>query len=329
MRKSVSLLVLTVLLGRSALATDAGYSFDITINDNDASTTHLAATVPNDTSHTLQVNKHLIVELNVTDDNARGVQIAQLVDTAGGAHRQVAVVGRRADSSAVFALSFSECGDRAITMDHPRPIARPQPGRCADLPAMAKPDQVLGECRECAGAYEEMPAVIGPHTRIARPNELGEPLIVVGGVFGVDGRPRRGVIVYAYQADHFGHYPSPEPPRSDASQYEGTLRGWARTDAHGRYRFDTIRPGAYGDNPQHIHMLVIEPGCSTYYIDEINFTDDPVYQGLTEEHRRFIDHHWGGTGVVTPVRKGPVWTVSRDIHLGENIPGYKECPVIK
>jgi hypothetical protein len=76
-------------------------------------------------------------------------------------------------------------------------------------------------------------------------------------------------------------------------------------------------------------MLVIEPGCATYYIDEINFSDDPVYKGLTEEHRRFIDPHWGGSGVVTPVRKGQVWTVTRDIHLGENIPGYKECTAIK
>jgi hypothetical protein len=180
MRKSVTLVALAALFGRFALAADAGYSFDITVNDNDASTTHLAATVPNDTSHTLQVNNHLIVELSVTGDNARGVQSARLVDTPSGVRRQVAVVARRTDSSVSFVLSFSECGDRAVTMDHPRPIARPVPGRCADLPAMAKPDQVLGECRECAGAYEGMPGVIGAYTRIARPNELGEPLTLAG-----------------------------------------------------------------------------------------------------------------------------------------------------
>lgn len=325
MRKSVTLLVLAALFGRSALAADAGYSFDITVNDNDATTTHLTATVPNFTSNTLQVNNHLIVEFSVTVDNLRGVQSAQLVDTAGGGRRRVAGVGRRAYSGVSFVLSFSECGDRAIALDHPRPLSRGAPGRCAELPAMAKEDPVLGECRECAGAYEGMPSVIESRFRIARPNEPGEALVLTGRALGPDGRPRQGIIVYAYQGDHFGNYPPADPPRSDASQYEGALRGWARTDAHGRYTFDTVRPGLEGDNPQHIHMLVIEPGCATYYIDEINFTDDPAYQKLPTERRRYKDHHWGGTGIVTPARKDLVWEATRDIHLGENISGYKEC----
>jgi protocatechuate 3,4-dioxygenase beta subunit len=222
-------------------------------------------------------------------------------------------------------MSFSECGDRAIALDHMRPFRRMRPGRCADLPPMAKPDRVLGQCRECAGAYEGMPVVIDSRARIARPNEPGEPLVLTGRALGPDGRPRKGVIVYAYQADHFGIYPQADPPRSDASQYQGALRGWARTDDHGRYTFDTIRPGIEGDNPQHIHMLVIEPGCATYYIDEINFTDDPVYQQLPEARRRNKDHHWGGTGIVTPARQGQVWKATRDIHLGENIRDYTEC----
>ena len=318
MRTGLALSVV-LLCVRAAAASDGNYGFDVTVNDNDVSTTHLAATVPEATSSTLQVNNHLIVELVVTKDR---LQTARLIDTTGGERRVVTALGARAEAGATSVLSFSECGDRAIGLDHARPLRRIQPGRCADLPPpSAKPDRVLGECRECAGAYEGMPTVIESRARIARPNEPGEPLVLTGRALGPDGRPRKGTIVYAYQADHFGNYPAPDPPRSDASQYEGALRGWVRTDDQGRYTFETIRPGIEGDNPQHIHMLVIEPGCATYYIDEINFTDDPAYQQLSEERRRAKDHHWGGTGVVTPVRKDQVWQATRDIHLGERIPG--------
>jgi len=325
MRRTIAL-GLTVLCVRFALASDEGYPFDITVNDNDASTTHFAATIPQATSGTFQVNDHLIVEVDVSKDS---LKTARLIDTTAGGRRLVALLGAPAEAGATSVLSFSECGDHAIALDHARPFRQIRPGRCADLPPIAKPDRIFGQCRECAGAYEGMPAVIEPRYRIARPNEPGEPLLLTGRALGADGRPRKGVIVYAYQADDFGNYPQADPPRSDASQYQGALRGWARTDAHGRYTFDTIRPGIEGDNPQHIHMLVIEPGCAAYYIDEINFTDDPVYQRLPEQRRRNKDHRWGGTGLVTPVRKGRLWEAARDIQLGENIRNYTECPAAK
>ena len=53
-----------------------------------------------------------------------------------------------------------------------------------------------------------------------------------------DGAPAAGIIVYAYQTDATGIYPR-------GSTRHGRLRGWVRTDEAGRYRFDTIRPGAY------------------------------------------------------------------------------------
>ena len=102
----------------------------------------------------------------------------------------------------------------------------------------------------------------------------------------------------------------------------GRLRGWAKTDEQGRYGFKTIRPGGYPDTdmPAHVHMHVIEVGRCTYYIDDIMFEDDPR---LTAEKRRQLTAGRGGNGVVQPVRNSQgVWTVVRDIHLGENIPGY-------
>jgi protocatechuate 3,4-dioxygenase beta subunit len=72
-------------------------------------------------------------------------------------------------------------------------------------------------------------------------------------------------------------------------------------------------------------MHVIEPGCATYYIDEIVFTDDPL---LTPAERGQHQAHRAGSGITTPRRDGAgkPWRVERDIRLGLNIPGHPGCP---
>ena len=102
------------------------------------------------------------------------------------------------------------------------------------------------------------------------------------------------------------------------------MRGWAVSDDQGRYRFDTIRPASYPtrDVPAHIHMHVLEPGCSTYYIDDVMFTDDPL---LTPAQRRAHAAGRGGNGIVTPARTEGRWQVARDIRLGAGIPGHRAC----
>jgi protocatechuate 3,4-dioxygenase beta subunit len=130
------------------------------------------------------------------------------------------------------------------------------------------------------------------------------------------------VIVYGYQTDRNGIYPPVFPPRSSASNFHGRLRGWVRTDARGRYTFDTIRPGSYGGNPEHVHLHVIEPGCATYIIDDQWFADDPNYLALAPAQR---PPGHGGSGIGTLERRGKGWYVERDIHLGEGIQGYEPC----
>jgi protocatechuate 3,4-dioxygenase beta subunit len=220
----------------------------------------------------------------------------------------------------VLALAFSICGDRIIA------VSDAKPGRCADLPPMAVPDRVFGGCGAyCTGPYEGMPAVITARERIAPASEPGEPLTVTGRVFGAEGRPRSGILVYGYQTDRNGVYPDVHPPRSYVSNFQGRLRGWARTDARGRYRFDTIRPGSYGGNPAHIHMQVVEPGCSTYRIDDLMFAGDPLLERLTPGQRQNETPGVGGSGVGTLRHKGKAWEVTRDIRLGEKLPGYEPC----
>lgn len=185
--------------------------------------------------------------------------------------------------------------------------------------ASAQREPIVGlPCEGCESVFVGMPAQLPARTRLAPAGEAGTPMVVSGLAIDPQGRPRAGIIVYAYQTDSKGIY-----PKSPLGVRHGALRAWVKTDAAGRYTFETIRPASYPstDIPQHIHLHVIEPGCSTYYIDDILFSDDPK---LTAQHTRRLTNR-GGNGVVTPAKKDGTQHVIRDIHLGQHIPGYSPC----
>lgn len=178
------------------------------------------------------------------------------------------------------------------------------------LPALARREPVLGACEGCEWVFDGQPAALTSHARIAPAGEPGAPMVIEGSVATAQGTAASGIVVYAYHTDESGLYP-PGPNR------HGRLRGWAVTDAQGRYRFDTIRPGAYPsrDVAQHVHMHVIEPGLGTYYIDNLEFEDDPLRSSRRGPER-------GGPGLMLPVKRAGVWRARRDIVLGRNISGY-------
>lgn len=185
----------------------------------------------------------------------------------------------------------------------------------AEPPEAGAREPVVGlPCEGCEEVFEGLPLHVGTASRIAPPDEPGKPLRIEGTVRDASGRPVPGVVVYAYQTDSRGIYPERERLR------HGRLRGWAKSDASGRYRFDTIRPASYPGStiPAHVHMHVIEPGRCTYYIDDLTFDDDPHL--TPAERSRFGGR--GGGGLAVPRREGDVEAVTRDIVLGARIPGY-------
>ncbi len=187
---------------------------------------------------------------------------------------------------------------------------------------------VGGPCEGCEAVFEGLPDSIPARARLAPPGEPGERMLLSGRVLDSRGRPRAGVIVYAYHTDHNGRYPAPDVAHGAASRRHGRLRGWAKSAADGSYSFDTIRPVGYPGTtiPQHVHMHVIEPGCSTYYIDDVVFRDDPR---LTERELRAMSRNRGGGGIARPERVDGVWRVRRDIRLGLNVPGYRPCDSLR
>jgi protocatechuate 3,4-dioxygenase beta subunit len=194
--------------------------------------------------------------------------------------------------------------------------------------AHASPREVLvgGPCEGCEAVFEGRPAKLSMNARISPAGEPGEPLVIKGVVTDAAKRPVAGVIVYAYQTDAQGKYPSTAAHERAAKHRHGMLRGFAQTDAQGRYAFETIRPASYpvpNAPPQHVHMHVVEPGRCHYYIDDLLFADDPR---LTPEARRRMDRGRGGSGVATPVKVHPdTWSVRRDIVLGAKIADHHRC----
>lgn len=133
--------------------------------------------------------------------------------------------------------------------------------------------------REWERAQEQRPAVIPSVARIAPPEEPGVPLVVHGRVFRSDGTtPAANVVVFAYQTDASGVYNTP-------GKSGWRLRGWARSDAQGRFQLHTIRPASYPRNgpPAHIHLTIDGPALRRRWTEEVEFADDPV---LTERARQ-------------------------------------------
>lgn len=112
---------------------------------------------------------------------------------------------------------------------------------------------------------------------------LGERIVVSGRVIDENGRPVANTLVELWQANACGRYQhkwdqhdAPLDPNFDGF-------GHALTDADGRYRFITIRPGEYpwrnhynAWRPAHIHFSVFGPAFATRLVTQMYFPGDPL-----------------------------------------------------
>ena len=121
-------------------------------------------------------------------------------------------------------------------------------------------------------------------TRQHEGEPLGERIIVTGRVLDGDGRPVRNSLIEVWQANAAGRYvhqgdrhPAPLDPNF-------TGAGRCLTDNEGRYRFVTVKPGAYPwknhDNawrPAHIHFSLFGPAFATRLVTQMYFPGDPLF----------------------------------------------------
>jgi protocatechuate 3,4-dioxygenase beta subunit len=140
-------------------------------------------------------------------------------------------------------------------------------------------------------------------TRQGAGEPLGERIIVSGRVLDEDGRPVSHTLVEVWQANAAGRY------LHKVDQHDAPLDpnfagcGHVLTDEQGRYRFVTIRPGAYpwGNHhnawrPAHIHFSVFGPAFATRLVTQMYFPGDallpfdPIFNCTADEqaHNRLI-----------------------------------------
>ena len=93
--------------------------------------------------------------------------------------------------------------------------------------------------------------------------------------------PVAGAVVFAYQTDRDGLYDRP-------GRTGWRLRGWARTDADGRFEFATIRPGAYPGRriAAHIHVGIDGPPGRRHVLRDVLFEGDPLLSAAERERAR-------------------------------------------
>jgi protocatechuate 3,4-dioxygenase beta subunit len=113
---------------------------------------------------------------------------------------------------------------------------------------------------------------------------LGERIILHGRVLDGDRRPVRNTLVEIWQANAAGRYrhavdrhPAPLDPNF-------TGAGRCMTDDEGRYRFVTVKPGAYPwlNHPNawraaHIHISLFGPAFATRLVTQMYFPGDPLF----------------------------------------------------
>jgi protocatechuate 3,4-dioxygenase, beta subunit len=128
---------------------------------------------------------------------------------------------------------------------------------------------------------------------------VGERIIVSGVVRDTEGKPLRDTLVEIWQANAAGRYrhrwdrwPAPLDPNFSGA-------GRCLTDAEGRYRFTTIRPGPYpwGNHynawrPAHIHFSLIGRAFAQRLVTQMYFPGDPffpfdpIFNSVTDERAR-------------------------------------------
>jgi protocatechuate 3,4-dioxygenase beta subunit len=152
------------------------------------------------------------------------------------------------------------------------------------------------------------------------PGEPGERLVVTGKVMDWP-RGLAGVSLYIFHADREGRYTRDrEGPNDDGN---ARLHGALRTDAEGRFRYETIRPAGYGANGAHIHYVVTLPGYKLR-MEELRLADDPeafasppevrgLKSGARQPSTAFPDYVFALLPVEQDAQE--VWHITHDIYL--------------
>jgi len=133
-------------------------------------------------------------------------------------------------------------------------------------------------------------------TRQQSGEPLGERIIVSGRVLDEDAKPVPHTLIEVWQANAAGRYLHKVDQHNAPLDPNFTGCGHTLTDNEGRYRFVTIRPGAYpwrnhpnAWRPAHIHFSLFGPAFATRLVTQMYFPRDPydpIFNCTADEQAR-------------------------------------------
>jgi protocatechuate 3,4-dioxygenase beta subunit len=136
-------------------------------------------------------------------------------------------------------------------------------------------------------------------TRQHQGEPLGERITVSGRLLDRGGRPVRGQLIEIWQANAAGRYAHLRDQHPAPLDPHFTGVGRTLTDDEGRYRFTTIKPGAYpwrnhtnAWRPAHIHFSVFGTAFTQRLVTQMYFPNDPLFpydpilQSVTDDDAR-------------------------------------------
>jgi protocatechuate 3,4-dioxygenase beta subunit len=128
---------------------------------------------------------------------------------------------------------------------------------------------------------------------------IGERIVVSGRVVDANAKPVANTLIEIWQANAAGRYRHARDNHNAPIDPNFVGAGRTMTDAQGRYRFVTIRPGEYpwrnhynAWRPAHIHFSLFGPAFATRLVTQMYFPGDPLleydpmYQSIPNERAR-------------------------------------------
>jgi protocatechuate 3,4-dioxygenase beta subunit len=161
------------------------------------------------------------------------------------------------------------------------------------------PPQTLSELTGPLFGHGEIKPTDNDLTCQHKGEPIGERIIVSGRVLDENGKAVPHTLIEIWQANAAGRYPHPTDQHDAPLDPNFSGAGRTFTDAKGRYRFITIRPGEYpwrnhynAWRPAHIHFSLFGAAFLTRMITQMYFPGDPLlaldpmYASLPDENAR-------------------------------------------
>jgi protocatechuate 3,4-dioxygenase beta subunit len=175
---------------------------------------------------------------------------------------------------------------RPVARDSQPPDLHPAYGSTVKRAPLQAPIVIaptLSEATGPLGGHEHLGPSSDDLTRQQQGEPLGERIVIAGRVLDENGRPVPEALVEIWQANAAGRYRHPNDQHDAPLDPNFGGAGRVMTDAEGRWRFVTIKPGAYpwrnhenAWRPAHIHFSLFGPSFGTRLVTQMYFPGDPL-----------------------------------------------------